>query len=127
MRRKSRPRRLSVCAPPHRIWPIIAEHAEPGDLLPPRYTHGDFNRSLKFIQTTLKFADAQNFTSKAFRRGATQEILQAGNNLETLKGSGGWAGSGFLPYVDTEIASAFKAQKMIIALSDGSSSEDENP
>ena len=37
--------------PPHRIWPIIAEHAEPGDILFPKYTRGDFNRCLKFSPT----------------------------------------------------------------------------
>ena len=85
----------------------------------------NFNRCLKFILAKAKFKDAPRFTSKAFRRGATQETLQTGNNLETAKGAGAWAGPGFLSYVDMEVDAAFKAQKMLISLSDGSSSEDE--
>ena len=53
--------------PPRRIWPIIAEHAEPGDLLFPKYARGDFNRCLKFILTKLKFMEAQNSPSQAPR------------------------------------------------------------
>ena len=86
---------------------------------------GNFNRCLKFILAKAKFKDAPRFTAKAFRRGATQETLQTGNNLETAKGAGAWAGPGFLSYVDMEVDAAFKAQKMLISLSDGSSSEEE--
>ena len=99
-----------VCHP-RLIWPIIAARTEPGELRFPKYTQNNFNRRLKFILTKIKFIDDRKFTSKAFRRGPTQEIVQTGNNLETAKGSGGWHGAGFLSYVDTEIDAAFKAQE----------------
>ena len=71
------------------------------------------------------FEDGSQFTFKAFRRGATQELLTTGNSLEVVKGSGGWLGPGFRSYVDLGMGSAFRISKLLVALSDDDSSEDE--
>ena len=73
----------------------------------------------------LGFADGAEYTSKAFRRGATQELLQGGNSLDVIKGSGGWAGSGFRSYVDLEMDTSFRIARLLVVLSDDESSEDE--
>ena len=83
------------------------------------------NRVLKSPLTKIGFKDSRKFTSKAFRRGATQELLTAGNSLEVIKGSGGWWGSGFRSYVDVEMDRAFRISLCLVALSGDSSSDDE--
>ena len=74
-----------------------------GELLFPEFTRRNVNRKLEFTLTKLKFPDGRKYTSKVFRRGATQELLMTGNSLEVAKGSGGWWGSGFRIYVDLEM------------------------
>ena len=82
---------------------------------------------MEFRLTKARFTDAQRFTSKAFRRGSAHELLQTGHGIDTLKGSGGWDGQGFLSYFEAEIDAPFNAQKMLISLSDGDSSEEDQP
>ena len=65
------------------------------------------------------------YTSKAFRRGATQELIQTGNALDVIKGSGGWQGSGIRSYGDLEVENAFRISRRPIALSDADSPEDD--
>ena len=112
-----------IC-PPHRIWPIIAQRVNVGGLIFPTHTRHNINRILKFTLSKIGFKDGPKYTSKAFRRGATQELLTTGNSLEVIKGSGGWWGSGFRSYVDIEMDHAFRISRCLIALSDDSSSED---
>ena len=82
---------------------------------------------MEFISTKKKFTDAQKCAAKAFRIGDTQEILQTGNNIDTVKKSGAWAGVGFRSYVELEIDASPKARELPISLIDGSSSDDEPP
>ena len=112
-------------SPPHRIWPLILSRVGRGELLFPGFSRNNVNRILKTTLVKIGFPGGEKFTSKAFRRGATQELLLAGNTLEVIKGSGGWWGSGFRSYVDLEMDNAFRISRCLIVLSDGSSSEDE--
>ena len=109
--------------PPHRIWPLLRNSCKAGGLLFPDVTRHNANRILKFTLAKLRFQDAHKFTSKAFRRGATQELLMTGNSLEVVKGSGGWWGSGFRSYVDIEMDHAFRISRALIALRDSDSSD----
>ena len=112
--------------PPRRIWPLIRERVGRGDLLSTGFTRNNVNRILKATLIRISFPEGGEFTSKAFRRGAAQELLQTGNTLEVIKGSGGWWGSGCRSYVDIEMDNAFRISRALIVLSDGSSSEEEN-
>ena len=85
-------RRARKLCPPHRIWPLLRNSCREGDLLFPDFTRHNVNRRLKFTLAKLKFSEARKFTSKAFRRGATQELLTTGNSLEVVKGSWGLVG-----------------------------------
>ena len=114
-----------VC-PPHKIWPLIAARTEPGEVIRPQYNRNNFNRCLKFILTKTNFAGDQKFTSEAFRRWGTHEILQTCNNIGAVEKSGVWVGRWFRPYVVLEIDAPRKGQKLHISRSDGSSSEEES-
>ena len=83
------------------------------------------SRILKTTLMEIGFDGGSQFTSKAFRRGATQELLTTGNSLDAVKGSGGWLGPGFRSYVDLGMDSAFLISKLLVDLSDDDSSEDE--
>ena len=53
---------------------------------------------------------APRYTSKAFRKGATQELLKHGPTTAAIKSSGAWLVSGYGSYIDLEFD---KAQKNI--------------
>ena len=94
-------------------------------LLLPSFSRNNINRILKTTLTKIGLPDGAIYTSKAFRRGATQELLQTRNTLEAIRGAGGWWVSGFRSYVDLEMGNDFRISMAPIVLSDGSSSEDE--
>ena len=75
----------------------------------------------------MKFHNAHRYTSKAFRHGATQEILQPGGTLEVIKSSGAWLGNGYRSYVDLEYTRARQISRLLIALGDSSSDDEEHP
>ena len=115
-----------IC-PPHRIWPLLAERVSSGERVFPSFRKNNVNQLLKLNLRLVGFSDGHLYTSKAFRRGATQELLTSGYSLEVIKGSGGWNGAGsFKSYVDLEMDSSFRISRLLVALSDGESSEEEN-
>ena len=95
-----------------------------GGLISPTHTRRNVNRIPKFTLAKVGFKDSRKFTAKAFRRGATQELLTTGNSLEVIKGSGCWWGSSFRSYVDLEMDKDFRISRMLVTLSDSSSDED---
>ena len=115
-----------IC-PPHRIWPLIRDRVPAGELIFDQYTKNNFNINLKQVLKKLKFRDAHRYTSKAFRRGATQELSQGGETLEVIKGSGGWIGNGFYSYVDLEFDKTLRISRLLIKLDENSSSEEDSP
>ena len=71
--------------------------------------------------------DARRYTSKAFRGGAAQELLQRGSTIAVIKSSGAWMGSGYGSYIDLEFDKARKIHKLLTAhLSDDSSSREDS-
>ena len=108
-----------------RISPLIAQRVEVGGPISPSFTRRNVNRVLKFSLSKVGPKDSRKFTSNAFRRGATQELLTSGNSLDVIKGSGGWWGSGFRSYVDVAMGHAFRISRCLITLSEDSSSDDE--
>ena len=68
----------------------------------------------------MNFPDAHLYTSKAFRRGCTQEILQSGGTTDVIKASGAWQGNGFRSYLDFEFHRSRQISRMLIALDDSS-------
>ena len=118
------PKARRIC-PPHRFWPLILERTSSGEHTFPSFSKNNVNRLLKTNLMKSGFVDGAKYTSKAFRRGSTQELLQTGNSLEVIKGAGGWAGSGFRSYVDLEMDTSFKITRLLVVLSDDDLSEDE--
>ena len=87
------------------------------------FTRHSFNRIPKFTLAKLKFLDARKYTSEAFRPGAPQELLMAGNPLEAARVSRDWWRIGFRIYVALEMDHAFRTPRALVALSDSDSSE----
>ena len=112
-------------ARPIEYGPSSWASCEVGGLLPPEFTRRNVNWRLKFTLAKLEFPDGRKYTSKASRRGATRELLKAGNSLEVAKGSGRWWGCGFRISVGLEMGHAFRIPRTVIALIDSGSVDQE--
>ena len=112
-----------IC-PPHRVWPLIRDRTQAGETLFSQYTKNNFNRNLKMILMKLNFPNGHRYTSKAIRRGATQELTETGKMMQVIKGSGAWVGDGFLSYIDLEFDKTLKISRLLISLEDSSSDEE---
>ena len=78
----------------------------------------------------MNIKDACRYTSKAFRRGVSPELLQRGSAIAVVKSSGAWLGSGYGSYIDLEFDKARKISKILTAQPSGGSSsgeDSENP
>ena len=63
-----------IC-PPRRIFPLIGEAVQPGELAPPPPpSPHNFNRMLEFTPTRIGFHEMARYTSNAFRRGVYSGI-----------------------------------------------------
>ena len=67
------------------------------------------------------------YTSKALRRGATQELIRTGRNLAAIKVSGAWVGGGFKSYIDLEFDKTLRVSQMIIKYDQNTSPEGDPP
>ena len=112
--------------PPRRAWPLIRSRTKSGDLLFHGYNKNNINRPLKSTLMKMNVPNAHRYTSKAFRRGTTQEIRQSGWTIDVIKSSGAWLGNGFRSYVSFEFNRSRQISRLLIALGD-SSSDDEEP
>lgn len=63
----------------------------------------------------MEVKDACRYTSKAFRRWASQEITQRGSGITTFRSPGGWVGPGFGSYVELEFSRAKRITKLLTA------------
>ena len=72
----------------------------------------------------MAFPNGHRYTSKAIRRGATQELTETGKLLQAIKGSGGWVGGGFRSYIDLEFDKTLKIPMLLISLEESSSDEE---
>ena len=115
-----------IC-PPRRIWPLIRERVRPCELTPNQFTKNNSNANMELVLRKLKFKDAHKYTSKALRRGATQELPQTGETLEVIKGSGAWVGNGFKGYIDLEFDKTLRVSQMIIKYEQNTSFADYPP
>ena len=121
------PQRGHAFSPPRRVWPLIRSRAGAGELLFPGYTKNNINRPLKFVLKKMSFPDVHRYTSKASRRGATQEILHPWGTIEVTKSPGAWICNGFRSYVDFEFNRPRKISRLLIALDDSSSDDEDRP
>ena len=117
----------SAC-PPHGIRPRISGGVNGGPPPPttPSYSKNNFNRHLKFALRKMDMEAACRYTSKAFRRGASQELLQHGPTIAAIKSSSAWMGSGYGSYIGLEFAKAPNISKIQTAQLIGGSSSAED-
>ena len=73
--------------PPRGVWPRIRGRINAGSLCFSSYFKNNFNQHLKFVLRKMDLKDAPRYTSKAFRMGAAQELLQHGSTIAAIKSS----------------------------------------
>lgn len=78
-----------LLCPPHSFWNLVKLRAGAGALLFPGFTANKFNLALKALMEDLRCDRSQEYSSKAFRRGATQEISETGSAIAVIITSGG--------------------------------------
>ena len=76
------------------------------------------------ILKKINFPNGHRYTSKAIRRGATQELTETGELPQSIKGPGAWVGDGFLSYIDVEFDKTLKISGILISSEDSSSDEE---
>ena len=91
------------------------------ELISPWNTRNNINRPLKFALKKMSSPNAHRYTSNAFRRGDTQELLQSGGTIEIIKSPGAWIGNGFRSYIDLEFNKTRQIPRTLIQLDDSSS------
>ena len=67
---------------------------------------------------------ADQFSPHCFRRGATQELLNAESSTGALKSSGCWGATGFRSYIDTHMTDALKIARLVAPAVNSDSDED---
>ena len=114
--------------PPHIFWPLVKLRVETGALIFPGFTANRFNLSLKALIADIRFDRAQEYSSKAFRRGATNEISETGSTLAAVITSGGWAAADYKSYLDMQMDEALNISSLLVEAADSDSDEtDEEP
>ena len=117
-----------LLCPPHTLWPLIKQRVDTGDLLFPNFTAHKFNLALKALMEDLRFDRAREYSSRAFRRGATQEIKDTGSTLAVIITSGGWTAAGYKSYLDLQMDEALNISALLIESMDSDSDEtDDEP
>ena len=119
----SKPR--ATC-PPHGILPLIRVRVQAVALCFPSYDKNNFDRRLESALREMEFKDARRYAPKAFRRGASQELLQYGPSIDVIKSAWAWLGAGFGSYIDLEFDKDRKISKIPTThVIDGSPSEED--
>ena len=100
--------------PAHSMWPCIASRVQSGELLFPTYTATNVNTTIKAALAKIGVDFARSYTSRGFRRGATQELKEMGSQISAIATVGEWRPLAFLGYVDTALDVARDMPKLLI-------------
>ena len=106
------------------IWPHIAARVRIGEPIFSDFSSLAFNRAWVEHIADAGFAYAGQFRSHCFRRGATQELLNAGPPTGTIKSAGCWAAKGFRSYIDTQMTDALKIARLAASAVNSDSEDD---
>ena len=111
--------------PAHVLWPVLMTFAEPAELLFPEWNAGKFARSLRKLMIDLRYGAGDKFASKAFRRGASDEIRRSGSTFATILTSAAWNGAGFKAYLDLMKEEGANITALLLTKDDSDTSDEE--
>ena len=112
--------------PVHSFWEHIRNNFRPGDLVFPGLSANSVNRQIKAIMSLLGYLRAHKYSSHAFRKGATQEILASGSTFATILGSGTWTSGGFRNYLDLQCDEAANISALLLETANSDSEDEDN-
>ena len=113
----------NALCPIHMVWPAIKERVTAGSPLFHNLTANSSNRHLKATMTALGFDQGGRYSPRAFRRGATQQILDSGSTLATILKTGVWLSACYKNYLGLMAAEALNISTLLLDTM-GSDSED---
>ena len=112
-----------IC-PVHDFWPTVCASSLWGEPLFPTLRSRNINRILKGMLRSMNIADADSYSTHAFRRGASMELKCSGSTLAQVLKTVGWNSAAFrayLSFVEDEEVNI----RSILANFDGFESSDE--
>ena len=114
---------------PRTFRPLVKRMVSVGKTLFPGSTSNKFIFTLKALMSELGFDRPQEYSSKAFRRCATREILETGAALGVIISSGTCAAAGYRAYLDLQMGEALNISSLLIESigSDSGETDDEPP
>ena len=95
------------------FWPHTAARVRIGETLFADFSSRSPNQSMRVNLAGDGFTYADQFSPRCFRRGATQELLNAGPSTGSIKSAGFWRAMGFRAYIDTQMTDALKIDRFV--------------
>ena len=117
--------RAPLLCPVHAFWPLAKDRVEPGELLFPSVSRRNFNCILRAIPSKIREPSAERYSSRAFRRGASQELKEPGSPWAVVASSGLWRSPSFRGYVDMSRDVELGVQQLFDIDFDSDSADDE--
>ena len=111
--------------PVHIFWRNIRRRVDPGAPLFVAVNRRNFNRTLKAVLARMGIPEAERYSSRAFRRGTSQELKEPGSPWSVVASSGIWHSPALRGYLDMSRAVEVGAQQLFDVDMD-SVSEDED-
>ena len=81
--------------PTRSFWAEVQKSVLPGELLFPSIQGSNLNRILKAILARMGVDSAERYTTKAFRWGASMDIMASGSTIAQITRSAGWHSQAF--------------------------------
>ena len=100
--------------PVHAFWPAIMARVRCGELLFPSFSAQNVNKTIKAVLAKLGIPFAESYTSHGYRRGATQELKERGNQWPVIASIGEWRSLAFMGYVDVAKDVAQEMSKLLM-------------
>ena len=107
--------------------PYIQKRAKRGNFISPSVTRSNINRIPKQTMILAGFDSGGLYSSRAFRRGATQAILASGSTLSAILTSGTWTAAGYRSYIDTQREEALNITRIIMEQANSDCSDEDKP
>ena len=95
----------------------------PGGPLFPNTSANNFNQRLKRVMRDLNYEDGHRYSPHAFRRGATQEIINSGSTFPTILKSGICTSGGYKCYLGLRADEAINISSLLASVLDSDSDD----
>ena len=112
--------------PAHRIWMMLVEGRSPHGYTFPSLTASKFNKPLQRVRVEAGCSNGSRYSTRLFRRGATQELLEKGSSDIAIRPAGCWGGMDFRSYIDAQLTDSMEISCLVATVSDSECDDEAN-